>query len=89
MEASNSSDANRDRLGAANPVVFLLITAIFLLSGAAGLVYQVLWMRHLGLFLGSDLYGVSIVLSAFMGGLALGAAGLLWCASAPVRSPRR
>jgi spermidine synthase len=49
-----------------------LITALFFLSGAAGLVYQVLWMRHLGLFLGSDMYGVSIILGTFMGGLALG-----------------
>lgn len=49
-----------------------LITVLFFLSGAAGLVYQVLWMRHLGLFLGSDMYGVSMILGTFMGGLALG-----------------
>jgi spermidine synthase len=52
-----------------------LIALLFFLSGAAGLTYQVLWMRSLGLFFGSDMYGVSIILSAFMGGLALG--GLL------------
>jgi spermidine synthase len=51
---------------------FALITALFFLSGAAGLAYQVLWMRALGLFFGSDMYGVSIILSTFMGGLALG-----------------
>jgi len=54
------------------PGVFLLVTGIFFLSGCAGLVYQVLWMRSLGLFFGSDMYGVSIILSTFMGGLALG-----------------
>ena len=57
---------------ASHPVVFKLVTAVFFLSGAAGLVYQVLWMRSLGLFFGSDMYGVSIILSTFMGGLALG-----------------
>jgi spermidine synthase len=51
---------------------FAAVTAIFFLSGSAGLVYQVLWMRSLGLFFGSDMYGVSIILSSFMGGLALG-----------------
>jgi spermidine synthase len=51
---------------------FSLVTALFFLSGAAGLVYQVLWMRHLGLFFGSDMYGVSIILATFMAGLALG-----------------
>ncbi|MBW2289939.1 MAG: fused MFS/spermidine synthase [Deltaproteobacteria bacterium] len=49
-----------------------LVTGLFFLSGSAGLVYQVLWMRQLGLFFGSDMYGVSIILSTFMGGLALG-----------------
>ncbi|MGH0035404.1 MAG: fused MFS/spermidine synthase [Myxococcota bacterium] len=48
------------------------MTCLFFLSGAAGLVYQVLWMRSLGLFFGSDMYGVSIILSTFMGGLAIG-----------------
>jgi spermidine synthase len=72
MDGSNSSEADREGLDAANPVAFALITAIFLLSGAAGLVYQVLWMRSLGLFFGSDMYGISIILSTFMAGLALG-----------------
>jgi spermidine synthase len=49
-----------------------LVASLFFLSGAAGLVYQVLWMRELGLFFGSDLHGVAIVLSAFMGGIAVG-----------------
>ncbi|MDB4433192.1 fused MFS/spermidine synthase, partial [bacterium] len=60
------------RSSSASPLVFILVTGIFFLSGSAGLVYQVLWMRSLGLFFGSDMYGVSIILSTFMGGLALG-----------------
>ncbi len=52
--------------------MFVAVTLLFMLSGSAGLVYQVLWMRSLGLFLGSDLYGVPITLGTFMGGLALG-----------------
>ena len=40
---------------ASHPVVFKLVTAVFFLSGAAGLVYQVLWMRSLGLFFGSGM----------------------------------
>ena len=56
----------------APPVGFALVTALFFLSGSAGLAYQVIWMRTLGLFFGSDMYGVSIILSTFMAGLALG-----------------
>lgn len=60
------------RTGGASRSTLLAVTVLFFLSGAAGLVYQVLWMRSLGLFLGSDLYALSIILSSFMGGLALG-----------------
>jgi hypothetical protein len=35
--------------------LLLVVTGAFFLSGSAGLVYQVLWMRSLGLFFGSDM----------------------------------
>jgi len=63
---------NADNPSSPSQVVFILITGLFFLSGSAGLVYQVLWMRSLGLFFGSDMYGVAIILGTFMGGLALG-----------------
>lgn len=47
-----------------------------LLSGVAGLIYQVVWARYLALFLGHTSYAVVAVLVAFMGGLALGNAWL-------------
>jgi len=50
----------------------LLISGLFLFSGAAALVYQVVWMRKLALIFGASQPAVSIVLSAFMAGLALG-----------------
>ena len=45
---------------------------LFLFSGATALVYQVTWLRELSLIFGASFYAVSIVLSSFMGGLALG-----------------
>ena len=42
------------------------------LSGACALVYEVVWVRELTLILGITSYAVSIVLAAFMAGLALG-----------------
>lgn len=48
--------------------VFLL----FFLSGALGLIYEVLWLRMLILVFGSTQFAVSTILTAFMGGLALG-----------------
>lgn len=46
--------------------------AFFLLSGACGLVYEVVWTRHFALSLGAASYSVATVLAAYMGGLALG-----------------
>jgi spermidine synthase len=42
------------------------------LTGAAGLVYQVVWQRYLAQLLGSDSLAVATVLGVFLGGLSLG-----------------
>lgn len=44
----------------------------FFLSGAAALIYQVLWTRRLGLVFGVTVQAASTVLACFMAGLALG-----------------
>ena len=41
-------------------------------SGAAGLIYQVAWVRLLGLSFGVTIFAISTVLAAFMAGLAIG-----------------
>ena len=50
------------------------IAICFILSGATGLIYEVLWARMLGLVFGATTFAISTVLAAFMGGLALGSA---------------
>ncbi len=50
----------------------LLVACCFFVSGAAGLLYEVVWMRLLGLLFGHTVYAVTTVLAAYMGGLALG-----------------
>ena len=51
-----------------------IVAFCFVLSGATGLIYEVLWMRMLGLVFGATTLAVSTVLVAFMCGLALGSA---------------
>src|SRR5215204_3997939 len=51
---------------------FRLLYAIFFLSGATGLVYEVIWVRLTGLVFGNTSHAISVVLGAFMAGLALG-----------------
>ncbi len=47
--------------------------ACLFVSGAASLVYELIWFRHLTLVFGASLYALSAVLCAFMMGLAGGA----------------
>lgn len=48
------------------------VVACFFLSGATALVYEVLWIRMLGLIFGHTVFAVTTVLAAFMAGLGLG-----------------
>ena len=53
---------------------WLLIVGLFcfFFSGAAGLIYQVVWTRMLTQIFGNTTYAIATVLSAFMAGLAIG-----------------
>lgn len=67
--------ASRSALDRTQPeaiAVTPLLSAIFFVSGAAGLVFETLWFRRMGLVLGNGVWASSLVLSAFMLGLALG-----------------
>ncbi len=50
----------------------VLIYSCFFLSGATGLIYEVVWAKYLSLIIGSTTAATTIVLATFMGGLALG-----------------
>lgn len=49
-----------------------LFLACFFVSGAAGLIYQVCWVRILSLVFGNTVYAVSMVVAGFLSGLAIG-----------------
>src|SRR5436305_3247891 len=54
------------------PTSSRLVLAIFLLSGAAGLIYEVVWARQLVLVFGNTTQAVSAILTGFFGGMAIG-----------------
>ena len=51
-----------------------VILAIFILSGAAGLIYEVVWARQLVLVFGNTTQAVSAILTGYFGGMAIGSA---------------
>src|SRR5436309_11793509 len=67
---------------------FRLIWFCFFLSGATGLVYEVVWLRMLGLVFGHTVYALTTVLAAFMAGLGLGSV-VFGRLAARVRDPIR
>ncbi len=52
--------------------MYYLIFVFFFLSGACGLVYEVVWSREFVLVFGGTTHAVTAVVVSFMGGLALG-----------------
>lgn len=48
------------------------VLVIFMLSGAAGLIYEVVWSRQLVLVFGNTTQAVSAILTGFFGGMAIG-----------------
>jgi len=66
----NSSNLN-DKITATKHLK-KVIYILFFCSGFSGLIYEIIWARMLYLTLGSTTVAVSLVLSAFMAGLALG-----------------
>ena len=49
-----------------------MVLLLFFCSGATALVYEVVWSKYLSLMFGSTVQAQTVVLAAFMGGLALG-----------------
>ena len=47
--------------------MIIVLYVAFVLSGAAGLIYESIWTRYLGLFVGHDAYAQIIVLVIFLG----------------------
>ncbi len=52
--------------------MFSLLPVVFFASGAAALVFEVVWFHLTGLVFGNSVWATSIVLASFMGGLGLG-----------------
>jgi len=59
-------------LGSTPPGTRRALLALFFLSGACGLVYEVVWMRELTLVFGATAFATATILAAFFSGLALG-----------------
>lgn len=51
----------------------IIVAVLFLLSGAAGLIYEIIWERLLELYFGVTMTAITLIVAAYMAGLGLGA----------------
>ena len=56
---------------------------LLFVSGAAGLIFEVVWFHRCGLVFGNSVWSAAIVLSSFMGGLAVGSVLAGWFGDRP------
>jgi spermidine synthase len=64
--------------------VLLVLLILFVGSGCAALIYEIVWLQMLQLVIGSTAHSLGVLLGTFMGGMCLGSIGF-----ARVVSPRR
>jgi spermidine synthase len=58
--------------GHPNPDILVVLLPLFVVSGCAALIYEVVWLQLLQLVVGSTAVSMGIVLSTYMGGMCLG-----------------
>ncbi|OLS59718.1 fused MFS/spermidine synthase [Pseudomonas putida] len=67
-----TATAKTARLTRATRAALPLASTLLVVSGAAALIYQVLWIKQLSLVVGVEVHAISAGISAFFAGLALG-----------------
>lgn len=55
-----------------------LLVLLFIGSGCAALIYEIVWFQLLQLVIGSSAISLGVLLGTFMGGMCLGSLGLSW-----------
>jgi len=68
----NSLRSGKDAMMSRDRRISITVLLCFSLSGFLGLIYEIVWIRKLGLIFGTTVFAVTTVLAAFFGGLALG-----------------
>ncbi len=74
LQSSQGFGMNSRALSDVQPPPFFrsVLYGLFILSGAAGIIYELLWARYLGLFVGHTAYAQILVLTILLGAQARG-----------------
>jgi spermidine synthase len=72
LKKKTVSGSYQSKLKASGRSDGLVFATLLFCSGAAALIYQVLWIKQLSIVVGVDVYSITIAVSAFFFGLTLG-----------------
>lgn len=72
MKGQSKYQREQEQKKARKGLPLIPILVMMFASGCAGLIYQVLWMKQLGLLFGNTAHATSITLAAFFAGLGFG-----------------
>ena len=70
--AKLSTPADSKHCPAADPLLSFVVHGVFIVSGVAALLYQLIWQRSLLVLYGSNTESVAMIVSAFLVGLGFG-----------------
>lgn len=76
VRGKGAIEAPADQVQIRIDLTSLLLGIVLLFSGAAALIYQVLWIRQLTLVVGVEVYSITVAIGAFFAGLGVGGAWL-------------
>ena len=51
----------------------VVLLSLFFTSGISALLYQIVWLKYLGLIFGNTVYAAATLIAVFLGGLGIGA----------------
>lgn len=66
------AQAQEEKIGNTSPVLRKLIPWVAAATGFCSIAAEVVWNKYLGIFLGSNVFGLSLILALFLGGIAIG-----------------
>ncbi len=86
--ATDNAAAEHPAVSARSTRLLPLLVFLFVGSGSAALIYEIVWFQMLSLIIGSSSISLGVLLATFMGGMCIGSVGLSYVVSAK-RHPLR
>ena len=73
LESGSASRETSDSMSSPRSRPIAVVLVVFFLSGASALLYQIVWLKYLGLVFGNTVHAAATLIAVFLAGLGIGA----------------